>query len=102
MKTTVNRSEFTSAFHRMGRGEQFSHQALLAMFDYFEQLENDCGTEMELDVIAICCEWAEYANLAEFQEAYSDECQTLEDIQDKTQVIMLGDSLDDGFIIQQF
>lgn len=102
MKTSVNRSEFTSAFHRMNRGNQFSHQALIAMFDYFEELEESCGTEMELDVIAICCEWAEYANLEEFQKAYSDEYKTLEDIQDKTQVIMLGDRLDDGFVIQQF
>ena len=56
MIQTVNLSEFRSAFHNMGRGEQFSYEALELIFDYYEHLELDCGTPTELDVIAICCD----------------------------------------------
>lgn len=43
----------------MGRKDQFSYDALCAIFDYFESLEQDTGQEYELDVIAICCDFAE-------------------------------------------
>lgn len=29
------------------------------LFDYFEEMEDGSGEEIELDVIAICCEYAE-------------------------------------------
>lgn len=58
MKTTVNQSEFIDAFHRCDRYEQFGYDALCSLFDYMEQLESDCGEEMELDVIAICCDYS--------------------------------------------
>ena len=43
----------------MNRTENFSYDGLEALFYLFEQLEQDSGEEMELDVIAICCEYAE-------------------------------------------
>ena len=56
MKTTIsNASQFRDAFHRAGRAEQFSYEALGLLFDYFEELD----PEMELDVAAICCEYSE-------------------------------------------
>ncbi len=58
MKTTVNQSEFIDAFHRYDRYEQFGYDALVSLFDYVEQLEDDCGEEMELDVIALCCDYS--------------------------------------------
>ena len=56
MKQTIyNASQFRDAFHRAGRSDQFSHEALELLFDYFEELD----PEMELDVVAICCDYAE-------------------------------------------
>lgn len=37
---------------------------------------------MEADVIAICCDFNEYASLAEFQADYGTEYESIEDIQD--------------------
>ena len=54
MKTTLNLNEFQNAFDRM-RPDTFSYEALGILFDYFEELDPD----MELDVIAICCEFSE-------------------------------------------
>lgn len=42
------------------RPENFSPDALRMLFAYYEELEESTGEEIELDVIAICCEWAEY------------------------------------------
>ena len=37
------------------------------IFDYIESYESDAGEQIELDVIALCCEWAEddYKSVAE-------------------------------------
>ena len=58
MKTTVNQSEFIDAFHSYDRYDQFGYDALVSLFDYMEQIEDDCGEEMELDVIALCCDYS--------------------------------------------
>jgi hypothetical protein len=59
MRTTVNSSQFHDAFHRAGRGNQFSYEGLEVLFSYLEQLEGDTGFEIELDVIGLCCEYSE-------------------------------------------
>ena len=101
MKTTVNEYAFRRAFETL-RPDNFSHAGLGALFDYFEQYEEDTGEEMELDVIAICCDYTEYDNLADFQANYGTEYETLEDIQDVTTVITWGDIEDTPFIVQNF
>ena len=99
MINTINESDFTTAFHKMGRGNNFTYEGLIALYDYFEQYEEDTGEQIELDVIAICCEYVEYEDLAEFQEDYSEDYQSIEEIEQATQVIMIDD---DAFIIQAF
>ena len=59
MKQTINSSQFHDAFHKIGRGNQFSYEALDVLFNYLEQFEEDTGEEIELDVIALCCEYSE-------------------------------------------
>jgi len=59
MKTTITQADFYSAFDRSGRNHQFSRHALRLIFEYLEQLEQDTGEETELDVIGICCDYAE-------------------------------------------
>lgn len=59
MKTTVTFSNFCDAFRAMDRNDNFSYEGKRALFDYIEQYEQDCGVELELDVIALCCEYNE-------------------------------------------
>ena len=59
MKTTLTPSSFVQAFRIMNRIENFSYDGLEALFNYFEDIEQATGEEMELDVVAICCEYAE-------------------------------------------
>ena len=59
MKTTVSKYDFECAFVDAGRKDQFSCEGRAVLFDYLEQLEADTGQELELDVIALCCDYYE-------------------------------------------
>jgi len=104
MIQTITKSEFTTAFHRMGRGNNFTYEGLSALYDYLEDYEDSTGEQIELDVIAFCCEYNEYEDLAEFQEDYGEDYKSLEDIEDRTILIPLDDKKDGltSFIIQAF
>ena len=100
MKTTINNSDFHDAFRKMNRENNFSYDGLNSLFNYFEQYEEETGEEIEIDVIAICCEYSEYENISEFNYDYGKECETIEDIEELTQVIKIGNT--NHFIIQSF
>jgi hypothetical protein len=59
MKTTVSRYDFERAFSDANRKENFSYEGLALLFDYMEEYEESTGEEIELDVIAICCDYCE-------------------------------------------
>ena len=96
MKTTVNIYQFRNEFEQT-RPNNFSYDGLTALFDYLEEYEESCNTEVELDVIALCCEFTEYVDLAEIQQNYTD-IESMEDLNDHTMVI----EFDGGIIIQNF
>lgn len=50
---------FVEAFSDMGRGNNFTRPAREALYEYLTEIEEDCGEEIELDVIAICCDYTE-------------------------------------------
>lgn len=99
MFQTVTKSDFMQAFRDYNCIDNFSRAGLFVLFDYLEQYESDCDEELELDVIALCCEYAEYKNIAEFQEDYNSDYETIDDIETKTTVIKIDA---ESFIIQQF
>lgn len=68
--TITNASQFRDQFHAMGRGTQFSYEGLGLLFDYLDQVSDDIGEPLELDVIAICCDYAE-ATLEDIAKDYS-------------------------------
>jgi hypothetical protein len=41
----------------------FSYEGTKALFEYFEQYEQDTGEQMEFDPVAIRCDFDEYENL---------------------------------------
>ena len=58
MKRTVTLNDFCAEFRACGR-DNFSQEGLTLLFDYLEQLEQDLGIDIELDVIQLCCEYSE-------------------------------------------
>lgn len=56
---TLSKSSFIDAFKQSSRKDQFSYDALSAIFDYLEDYSDSTGEPVELDIVAICCDWAE-------------------------------------------
>jgi hypothetical protein len=59
MKTTISLYDFRDAFYQANRGTQFSYDGLRVLFEYLEEYEKDTGSEVELDVIGLCCDFNE-------------------------------------------
>lgn len=55
----VNESAFHDAFNLMGRTDQFSYEGRAALYEYLNELAADQGAPIELDVIALCCDFYE-------------------------------------------
>ena len=100
MIQTISVYDFRDAFKRCGRGEQFSYEGLELIFDYIEEYEDSTGEQVELDVVALCCEWCEQSpediaiayNL-EIGVSEENTLQTvLEYLHDETQVAGVTDS----------
>jgi hypothetical protein len=105
MKQTVSVSDFRDSFTKMNRQNNFSYEGLGVLFNYFEELEESTDTEIELDVIAICCDYTE-CDIQEAREMYShiSEDYPIDDdfiraLQEYTEVLDVGF---DQFIIQDF
>lgn len=103
MKQNVWLNAFRDAFANANRQENFSYSGLEALYDYLAEYEESTGQEIELDVVALCCEYTEYENLAELQKNYTD-IESFRDLENSTQVIYMGDYQDEenSFIIQDF
>ncbi len=95
MKKTVNFYDFGEAMRHGG----FSYVGLRTLYNYLCDLEDDMDIEIELDPVALRCEYSEYQDLEEFQNDYGDDYQSIKDIEDKTTVIRIDG---DGFIVQNF
>ena len=107
---TIDSYGFRNAFERCGRQNQFSHCGKLALFEHLESIEQDTGSDIELDVVGLCCEYTEYASALDAVYGSTDfecedsldedfkESEALKYLQKKTQVIIfIG-----GVIIQNF
>ena len=69
MKNTFNTYEITDALLQ-DENAAWSYNGAKALAEYLEDYEEDCGIELELDVIALCCEFSEYASLEEWLTEY--------------------------------
>ena len=70
MKQTINFYDFQKAFQDL-RPNSFTYDGLRALFEYLEESEESTGEEIELDVIALCCDFIEYESIEDYQNDYS-------------------------------
>jgi len=97
MIDTITEYQFQDEMVKHG----FSYDGSKALFNYLEQLEEDCDIKIEFDPIAFRCEYNEYDNLKECLTEYDNlELKTIDDLRDHTQVIEVNNS--DKIIIQAF
>ena len=96
MKQTVNLSTFMDAFHAHKCHGQFGYNALQILFEYLEKMESNISEEIELDVIALCCDYSvdSVADIASTYDIDLSECEddeerkfaVLDYLQDNTQI----------------
>ena len=72
-------------FSQCGRENQFSYTALEHLIEYFDGI----GEDIELDVIALCCDFSE-DDLDSVLESY--DLESFEELQDNTWAIMTDDN----------
>jgi len=77
----------------------FSYEGSEALFEYLNDLENDCGIPINYDPISFRCEYNEYDNLKEVKDNYEG-IETIDDLRDKTAVIEVPNS--EKLIIQAY
>jgi len=99
------------------KGGNFTYKGLRFLFEYLDNLSEDTGEDIKLDVIALCCDYSEYKDLKEYLNDYSEQHLKLknfnrveeefkqaieEEISNKTTLIKFGENLNEGFIIQSY
>lgn len=112
MKQTLNKDQFRFQMNQI-RPDNFSYEGQGVLFDYFEQLEDDLGEQIEFDPIAICCEYSEMT-MEEIFDAYPEvlELIDMDRPRESTYSIVVdylndhgsycGDTTQGTFIFQQF
>jgi hypothetical protein len=98
MKQTVDYHTFEQAFKNYDRLNNFPI-GLRDLFDYLESYESDCDTEIELDVIALRCDYSEDLLSTVLKE---NDLGSLEELQQHTTVIEVTRDEDPTIIYQAF
>tara|TARA_R100000781_G_scaffold27667_1_gene20563 strand:- start:95 stop:427 length:333 start_codon:yes stop_codon:yes gene_type:complete len=102
----LNQTQFIGKFTSGSKmiAEQFSIRALECLYLYLEEMTDSTGEDIELDVVSICVEWAEYDSLeeclADYSETFQKENTTIEKLREHTTVLEIEDSK--GIVIKQF
>jgi len=98
----VNEWDFRNSF-KGSRSDNFSMEGLYTLYNYLNDLSEDIGEDIELDIIAICCDFTEYESLEEALEQYED-INTYEELEQHTSILNISMFFDNhkGIIIQAF
>lgn len=59
VKQEINVYEFRDMFRAAGRQDNFSYEGLEVLFDYLDDYSDSIGQPIELDVVALCCDYNE-------------------------------------------
>lgn len=82
---SINESEFVRLFDEYNRSENFSHEGRRQLYDYLDQLSEDTGESIELDIIGLCCDFNECS--VDYISKELGEDYTLKNLSDYTTVI---------------
>ena len=101
MYTRVTKANFRDTFLTSDYKNNFSYNGLTALYDYFEELEDDIGQTIEFDLVGIACEYSELT-IDELRDNYfiDKDIDVIEYLQENTIVIEIENS--DSVIIQDY
>lgn len=105
MKQTIDLYQFEQAFRDCNRYDQFGYQGIRVLFDYLEECEASGADEIELDVIALCCDYV-HDTIEQIAQAYDIDLSGCADADEKREAVrdyidyhtsVCGET-DDGFV----
>lgn len=104
---TVTESSFIDAFRGMDRMDGWTYNGLRALYSYLDDLSDDVGEHIDLDVVALCCEYDEHASALEAAKEYGFEPEDDDEDKDESALDWLRDQttiieFDGGVIVQSF
>lgn len=67
---TVNVYDIIDLVNKYGRMDNFGYHGWKKLFEYMENLSDDMGEDMELDIVAWCCEYTMLESAQEVFDAY--------------------------------
>ena len=88
-------SQFRDAFHNAGRRNHFSYDGFDILFDWL----NENYPDYDLDVVQLCCDYAE-STLDELTEAYSIDSDVLDYVNHNS--VVLGVTSTGNVVYAQF
>lgn len=95
--------QFEAAFKKAGRGDQFSWEGLKALFTWLEEYSEDIGENVDLDVVALCCDYNECESIEDFMQQYGKysniDMQEFSEADESEQLNMIRDYLNDRTIV---
>lgn len=90
--------QFETAFKDAGRGDQFSWEGLKALFTWLEECSEATGEDVDLDIVALCCDYNECESIEEFMDQYGKQSdidmQEFSEANESEQLEMIRDYLD--------
>ena len=86
-RPSINFYDFRSAFEDL-RPNNFSYEGITVLWEYFQEYEESTDTEIELDIISICCDYTQ-STIKEALDVY--DLNSLEELEEQTIVIPVNE-----------
>ena len=82
--------------------KKWTHEGARALVQHLEAEEEDDGQERNFNCCEIRCEWNEYPSVSAALEEYSNCCDSLGDLAERTTVIRLNYFGSEGILLRAF
>lgn len=97
---TIQASDLYNLACNMQRGKQFGYDGWLAIGDYLEQLSEDLGENIEVDIVGICCDYSMAESVEDFWNEHGEyssiDPETWEDMDEEEKLDAIKDYLQDN------
>lgn len=68
----INPSELYHMACRMYRGDSFGYKGWKAIGEYLQELSDDIGQDVEVDIVSLCCDYSMAESAEDFAGQYED------------------------------
>lgn len=89
---TLSTNQIAQAFYRddyASWGKNYA--ACQALAEYLEEYAESTGEPLELDIVAVRCDYSLYADIAELNKEYDTDFKDMDALEDHAQVIRVDD-----------